>query len=110
MKTGKVKNAAGAWVMASLDGVTAAAASSKEMPEDFRVSITNAPGKTAYPISSFTWLLVPEKIADPAKNKAIKDFLKWMLADGQPMTTALASAPLPKVVVSKEMKAIAKIQ
>jgi phosphate transport system substrate-binding protein len=110
MKTGKVKNLAGAWVQASLEGVTAAAASSKEMPDDFRVSITNAPGKDAYPISSFTWLLIPEKIADPTKNKAIKDFLKWMLADGQTMTSALAYAPLPKAVVAKEMKAIAKIQ
>jgi phosphate transport system substrate-binding protein len=110
MKTGKVKNLAGAWVTGSLGGVTAAAASSKEMPEDFRVSITNAPGKDAYPISSFTWLLVPEKITDPAKDKAIKDFLKWMLTDGQAMTSALAYAPLPKAVVTKELKAIAKIQ
>jgi phosphate transport system substrate-binding protein len=110
MKTGKVKNLAGAVVQASLASVTAAAASSKEMPDDFRVSITNAPGKDAYPISSFTWLLIPEKIADPTKNKAIKDFVKWMLADGQTMTSALAYAPLPKAVVAKEMKAIAKIQ
>lgn len=110
MKTGKVKNLAGAYVVASLASVTAAAASSKEMPEDFRVSITNAPGKDAYPISSFTWLLVPEKISDPAKNKAIKDFLKWMLVEGQTMTSALAYAPLPKAVVANETKAIAKIQ
>ncbi len=110
MKTGKVKNAAGATVEASLASVTAAAASSKDMPEDFRVSITNAPGKDAYPISSFTWLLIPEKIADPAKKKAIKDFLKWMLVEGQSMTSALAYAPLPKAVVAKEDKAIAKIQ
>jgi len=110
MKTGKVKNLAGAWVQARLGGVTAAAASSKEMPEDFRVSITNAPGKDAYPISSFTWLLIPEKISDPTKKKAIKDFLAWMLADGQTMTSALAYAPLPKAVVAKELKAIAKIQ
>jgi phosphate transport system substrate-binding protein len=110
MKTGKVKNLAGAWVQASLAGVTAAAASSKEMPDDFRVSITNAPGKDAYPISSFTWLLIPEKISDPAKDKAIKDFLKWMLSDGQAMAANLAYAPLPKAVVAKEMKAIAKIQ
>jgi phosphate transport system substrate-binding protein len=110
MKTGKVKNAAGNWVEASLAGVTSAAASSKEMPEDFRVSITNAPGKDAYPISSFTWLLIPEKIADPAKKKAIKDFLAWMLADGQGMTEPLAYARLPKAVVAKETKAIAKVQ
>ncbi|HSR09580.1 MAG TPA: phosphate ABC transporter substrate-binding protein PstS [Bryobacteraceae bacterium] len=110
MKTGKVKNLAGNWVQASLAGVTAAAASSKEMPDDFRVSITNAPGKDAYPISSFTWLLIPEKIADPTKKKAIKDFLAWMLADGQNMTETLAYARLPKAVVAKEMKAIAKVQ
>ena len=88
----------------------AAAAASAKMPADFRVSITNAPGKTAYPISSFTWLLIPEKIADPAKKKAIKDFLSWMLADGQNMTEPLAYARLPKAVVAKEMKAIAKVQ
>jgi phosphate transport system substrate-binding protein len=110
MKTGKVKNMAGNFVEASLAGVTAAAASSKEMPDDFRVSITNAPGKDAYPISSFTWLLIPDKIADPAKKKAIKDFLTWMTADGQNMTEALAYARLPKAVLAKEMKAIAKIQ
>jgi phosphate transport system substrate-binding protein len=110
MKYGKVKNLAGNFVQASLAGVTAAAASSKEMPEDFRVSITNAPGKDAYPISSFTWLLIPEKISDPAKKKAIKDFLTWMLADGQKMTEPLAYASLPKAVVAKEEKAIAKIQ
>jgi phosphate transport system substrate-binding protein len=110
MKTGKVKNLAGVYVEASLAGVTAAAASSKEMSEDFRVSITNAPGKDAYPISSFTWLLIPEKIADPAKKKAIKDFLGWMLVDGQKMTEALAYAQLPKTVIAKEQKAIAKIQ
>src|SRR5438309_118400 len=99
MKTGKVKNATGAFVAASLAGVTAAAASSKEMPDDFRVSITNAPGKDAYPISSFTWLLIPERIADATKKKAIKDFLNWMLTDGQNMTEALAYARLPKSVV-----------
>lgn len=110
MKTGKVKNLGGNFVQASLAGVTAAAASSKEMPDDFRVSITNAPGKDAYPISSFTWLLIPEKIADANKKKAIKDFLLWMLSDGQKMTEALAYAPLPKAVIAKEQKAIAKIQ
>ena len=76
MAYGKVKNAAGEFVQASLASVTAAAAgAAKSMPDDFRVSITNAPGKEAYPISSFTWLLIPEKIADPAKKKIITDFL-----------------------------------
>jgi phosphate transport system substrate-binding protein len=110
MTYGKVQNAAGEFVLASLAGVTAAAAGMKEMPEDFRVSITNAPGKGVYPISSFTWLLIPSKIADPTKKKAIKDFLAWMLADGQKMTEALSYAPLPKAVVAKELKAIDKIQ
>ncbi len=110
MTYGKVQNAAGEFVLASLAGVTAAAAAVKEMPEDFRVSITNAPGKGVYPISSFTWLLIPSKISDPAKKAAIKDFLKWMLADGQKMTEALSYAQLPKAVVAKELKAIDKIQ
>jgi phosphate transport system substrate-binding protein len=111
MQFGKVKNAAGQFVLADLAGVTAAAAGAlKEMPDDFRVSITNAPGKASYPISTFTWLLIPEKISDPAKKKAMADFLKWMLADGQTQTEALSYAPLPKAVVAKETKAIARIQ
>jgi phosphate transport system substrate-binding protein len=107
---GKVKNSAGAFIQASLASVTAAAASSKEMPDDFRVSITNAPGKDAYPISSFTWLLIPEKITDATKKKAIKDFLTWMLVDGQKMAAVLSYAELPKAVIAKEQKAIARIQ
>jgi phosphate transport system substrate-binding protein len=108
---GKVKNAAGSFVQASLAGVTAAAAGAiKEMPDDFRVSITNAAGKDAYPISSFTWLLIPSRIQDPAKRKAITDFLQWMLKDGQKEAEALSYAPLPAAVVTKETKAIAKIQ
>jgi phosphate transport system substrate-binding protein len=108
---GKVKNSAGAFVQASLASVTAAAAGAiKEMPDDFRVSITNAPGRDSYPISSFTWLLIPSKIQDATKRKAITDFLQWMLTDGQNMTEVLAYARLPKEVVIKEQKAIAKIQ
>ena len=110
MTYGKVKNAAGEFIQASLASVTAAAAGMKEMPEDFRVSITNAPGKGVFPISSFTWLLIPSKIADPAKKKAIKDFLTWMLADGQKLTEPLLYAPLPKAVVAQELKAIDRIQ
>jgi phosphate transport system substrate-binding protein len=111
MQWGKVKNSAGVFVAADLKSVSAAAAAAmKEMPDDFRVSITNAPGKDSYPISTFTWLLVPEKIKDPAKKKAITDFLKWMLTEGQTQTEALSYAPLPKAVVAKETKAIAKIQ
>ena len=107
---GKVKNAAGEFVQASLASVTAAAAGVNNMPDDFRVSITNAQGKGVYPISSFTWLLIPSKIQDPNKKKAIKDFLGWMLTEGQSMAEALSYAPLPKVVVDKEKKAIDKIQ
>jgi coenzyme F420-reducing hydrogenase delta subunit len=95
------KNAAGEFVKASLDGVTEAAASAKTMPADFRVSITNAPGKTAYPICSFTWLLIPSKIDDAAKRTAITGFLKWMIGDGQKYAEALSYAQLPKAVVSK---------
>jgi len=108
---GTIKNAAGVFVKADLAGVTAAAtAVAKEMPEDFRVSITNAPGKTAYPISSFTWLLVPAKISDAGKREAIKNFLKWMLGDGQGYTESLSYAKLPKEVIEKEKKAINNIQ
>ena len=108
---GNVKNAAGVFVKASLASVTAAAAgAAKEMPDDFRVSITNAPGKAVYPISTFTWLLIPEKFTDSAKRDAIKGFLKWALADGQDYAEALSYAKLPKEVVAKEVKAINKIQ
>src|SRR5271166_1824010 len=97
---GAVKNSSGNFVKADLASVSAAAAgAAKDMPDDFRVSITNAPGKTAYPISTFTWLLVPEKIQDGAKRDAIKGFLKWMLADGQGYAEQLSYAKLPKEVV-----------
>ena len=110
MQFGKVKNLSGVFVEASLAGVTAAAAGAgKEIPDDFRVSITNASGKDAYPISSFTWLLVPSKIADARKKEAITSFLTWMLADGQKFAAALDYAPLPTAVVEKERKAISKI-
>jgi phosphate transport system substrate-binding protein len=108
---GNVRNASGAFVKATLAGVSAAAAgAAKEMPDDFRVSITNAPGKDSYPISSFTWLLIPEKFSDVTKRDAIKGFLKWALADGQGYAENLSYAKLPKEVVAKELKAISKIQ
>jgi phosphate transport system substrate-binding protein len=111
MPYGKVKNSSGQFVKADLASVTAAAAgAAKDMPADFRVSITNAPGKTAYPISSFTWLLIPSKFTDASKRDAIKGFVKWMLADGQNDTESLAYAKLPKEVVSKELAALNKVQ
>lgn len=111
MSYGKIKNSAGVFIKADLASVSAAAAgASKSMPEDFRVSITNAPGKTAYPVSSFTWLLIPARIQDAGKREAIKGFAKWMLTDGQNYTEKLAYARLPKEVVAKELRALSKIQ
>jgi phosphate transport system substrate-binding protein len=107
---GSVKNSAGVFVKASLDSVTAAAASAPKMPADFRVSITNAPGKDAYPISSFTWLLIPAQSKDAAKGKILADFLNWMVSDGQKMASALAYAPLPENVVAKVKEAIKQIK
>jgi phosphate transport system substrate-binding protein len=99
---GPVKNAAGNFVKASLDSTTAAAASVKDMPADFRVSITNAPGKNSYPISSFTYLLVPTQWQDQTKKNAMVNFLNWMLNTGGTMVTQLDYAPLPKQVAEKE--------
>jgi len=107
---GVVRNAAGNFVKASLDSVTAAAASVKNMPADFRVSIANAPGKDAYPIASFTWLLIPAQSKDPAKGKIIADFLSWMVDDGQKMTTELTYAPLPENVAAKVKDEIKQVR
>jgi phosphate transport system substrate-binding protein len=106
---GSVKNSAGNFVKASLESVTAAAASAAKMPADFRVSITDAPGKDAYPISSFTWLLIPEQSKDAAKGKILADFLNWMVTDGQKMTTALSYSPLPDNVAQKLKEAIKQV-
>jgi len=107
---GSVRNSSGAFVKASLEGVTAAAASSPKMPPDFRVSITNAPGKDAYPISSFTWLLIPAQSKDAAKGKILNDFLNWMATDGQKLTSSLTYAPLPDNVVAKVKDAIKQVK
>ncbi|SPF33726.1 Phosphate-binding protein PstS [Candidatus Sulfotelmatobacter kueseliae] len=107
---GSVRNAAGVFLKASLEGVTAAAASAPKMPADFRVSITNAPGKDAYAISSFTWLLIPQQSKDPAKGKILADFLSWMVSDGQKLTSALSYAPLPDNVVAKVKETIKQVK
>jgi phosphate transport system substrate-binding protein len=107
---GSVRNSAGTFVRASLESVTAAAASAPKMPPDFRVSITDAPGKDAYPISSFTWLLIPEQSKDAAKGKILADFLNWMVTDGQKMTSALSYAPLPDNVDQKVKDAIKQVR
>jgi phosphate transport system substrate-binding protein len=88
----------------------AAAAASKQMPADFRVSITNAPGPGVYPISSFTWLLFYENPKDKAKARVMVDFMKWALTDGQKYCKDLSYAPLPEGVVALEMEALKKIR
>jgi phosphate transport system substrate-binding protein len=106
-----VQNAKGKFIKADLDSTTAAAAAvAKTMPSDFRVSITNAPGPDAYPISSFTWLLIPVQSKEPAKGKIIKDFLTWMLGPGQEMTKPLTYAPLPEDVNKRVQAAIAQVK
>lgn len=107
---GKVQNKAGQYVKADLTSVTAAAASMKAMPADFRVSITDADGKGAYPISTFTWLLVPEQISDASKKTALVGFLKWAITKGQDEVEGLDYAKLPKAVAIKEEKQIAMIK
>jgi len=108
---GPVQNAAGEFVKASTQSVTAAAAeAAAKMPPDFRVSITNAPGKGVYPISSFTWILLYENPKDKTKAKALVDFMKWALTDGQKFAPDLGYAPLPDGVVKLEMTALAKIK
>lgn len=107
---GEVKNPAGNWIRASIGGVTEAAASIKKMPDDYRISITNAPGANAYPISSFTWLLIPIHSADPAKGRVIKDLLSWIVKTGENEVSSLSYAPLPASLVQKELKTIYSLQ
>jgi phosphate transport system substrate-binding protein len=108
---GDVRNKSGEFVHASIASVTAAAASvAGNMPADFRVSITDPAGADAYPIASFTWLLIPQRITDPEKGAALKKFLDWMLGDGQQFAPPLSYAPLPAAVVALEREALAKIQ
>jgi len=106
-----VQNAEGEFVRATIQSVTAAAgAAVKNMPKDFRVSITNAPGKGVYPISSFTWLLLYENPKDKGQSKAMVDFVRWALTDGQKFAPDLGYAPLPAEVVKLEMEALNTIK
>jgi phosphate transport system substrate-binding protein len=109
IETGLVRNAGGVFMKATIESVTAAAANSKQMPPDYRVSVTNAPGKDAYPISSFTWLLIPNPAPDSAKGKIIKDFLTWML-DHESEVTTLNYAPLPPAVVTRVKATISQLK
>lgn len=108
---GSVRNATGTFVRADLESVTeAAAGAASSMPDDFRVSITNPSGERAYPIASFTWLLVPVQMPDAGKARVLTDFLKWMLTEGQPMAASLGYAPLPKDMIARELKVVSQIQ
>ena len=107
---GEVKNPSGNFLKASIEGVTEAAASIKALPADYRVSITNAPGANAYPISSFTYLLIPTQSADSAKGKVLKDLLSWIVNYGENEVSALSYAPLPKNVAEKVLKTIYSLQ
>jgi len=106
---GRVQNAAGKFIQATPESVTAAAAS-VDVPEDFRLSITNASGDAAYPISSYTWLLIPANFQDASKREVVVDFLKWMLTTGQGMAPALQYAQIPQSVIAKEQAAISSIK
>jgi len=111
MPYASIKNSAGNFVKPSLDSVTeAAAAAAKDMPDDFRVSITNAARMNAYPISTFTWMLIRSQFPDANKAKAMKGFLEWMLTDGQTDTATLTYSPLPKEVVAKVLNQIAMVK
>ncbi len=107
---GMIRNSSGGWVKGSIEGATAAAASLKSMPADYRVSITNAPGKDSYPISSFTWLLIPTQPSDAAKGHVIKDFLEWMLDHGESEASSLYYAPLPVSVQAKVKATVAQMK
>ena len=103
---GSVKNVAGNWVKASIEGVTEAASSVKSMPADYRVSITNAPGANAYPISSFTYLLIPTEGSNAENRKVLKDMLSWIVKSGEGEVSALSYAPLPEALAEKELQTI----
>jgi phosphate transport system substrate-binding protein len=106
---GSVQNKAGQFVTASLQSVTAAATGAA-VPDDFRVSITNADGRDAYPIASFTWMLLYRNSADKERSRVMVDFMKWALTEGQKFAPDRGYAPLPKSVVDKEMSALARVQ
>jgi phosphate transport system substrate-binding protein len=106
MTYGSIKNASGNWVKGSIAGVTECAAGVKNMPADYRVSITNAPGAEAYPISSFTYLLIPLHPTDGAKEKVLKDMLNWIVTSGEGEVSALSYAPLPSSLQQKVLKTV----
>ncbi|HUB28223.1 MAG TPA: phosphate ABC transporter substrate-binding protein PstS [Terracidiphilus sp.] len=110
LEFGEVRNAAGNWVKASIEGVDAAAAGANQLPNDYRASITNAAGPNAYPISSFTWLLIPVHEPNAAKAKLLRDLLTWIVTTGQGEAESLAYAPLPKGLASRVLETIASLR
>jgi phosphate transport system substrate-binding protein len=113
LPAGQLKNQAGNYVKPSLEGATAAAAGvaqSLSADTDFRIAIVNAPGADAYPISSFTWLLVYKTMPDGAKAKELAKFITWALNDGEKMVESLDYAPLPPNMVALEMKQLQKVE
>jgi phosphate transport system substrate-binding protein len=106
---GKVRNQNGEFIEASLESIAAAVTHSMEIGDDLKASITDAPGDGSYPISSFTWIVVPSHIADAEKRNALTAFLRWMLGPGQRQASALGYVALPKDVVMREEEAIARI-
>jgi phosphate transport system substrate-binding protein len=107
---GAVKNVTGNWIKASIESVTEAAGSIKQMPADYRVSITNAPGANAYPISSFTYLLIPMRGTNQQNRAVMKDLLSWILKSGESQVSALSYAPLPENLVQKELSTVYSLQ
>jgi len=111
MTFGKVKNPSGNFIKGSTASVTAAAAASAQsIPADFRVSLTNAPGANSYPISSFTWLLIPKTSRDPAKTKALNGFLNWMLDHGEAEAESQSYAPLPQQLKDAVRNVVAQVK
>ncbi len=106
---GAVKNASGNWIKASIDGVTAAAATAK-IPADYRVSITNAPGPNSYPVSSFSWMLIPTQPKDMTNEKVIKDMLNWIVKSGEGEASTLSYAPLPGNVQQRVLQSVYSLQ
>jgi phosphate transport system substrate-binding protein len=110
LSMGTVRNTAGRWVEASVQSVAQAAVSIREIPADFRISITDAPGEAAYPISSFTWLLVPIRSTEAAKGKALRELVGWVVTTGQSEAGTFSYAPLPAPVVQKVLAAVSSLR
>ena len=109
MSYAELKNSAGEFVKPTIESVTAAL-SAANVPDDFRFSMTNAPGKGAYPIAGATWLLVYQQQKDPTKGKKLVEFLKWSMTKGEGMAKNLDYAALPESVQQRVLKRIDEIK